>query len=78
MIFNERFTVIIPKTFNLSSLPKDNTYMHTENPRLIFIKSMFLLYHNVSIQNKIISENILIFLGIAKGLKYALKEYVNV
>lgn len=37
-------TVVIPKTFNLSNLPKNNTYIIVDNPRLIFMRMMSLLY----------------------------------
>ena len=37
-------TVVIPNTFNLSNLPKNNTYIITNNPRLIFMRMISLLY----------------------------------
>lgn len=40
----KKCTVIVPKTVDPSILPKGNTYILAENPRLIFIRTMHLLH----------------------------------
>src|SRR4030043_463446 len=39
--------VIVSKTMPLSDLPKDNTYIKVDNPRLTFIRAMAILYPTV-------------------------------
>lgn len=40
----KKCAIVVPKTANLSTLPKDNTYIVVDNPRLIFMRIMALLY----------------------------------
>jgi UDP-3-O-[3-hydroxymyristoyl] glucosamine N-acyltransferase len=40
----KKCTVIIPKTVEISKIPKDNTYIIVDNARLTFIRAMAFLY----------------------------------